>query len=196
MKNPQELIGRKVRGFKFEPNKNVGYSILLDCKIGVIKKINDSNVARVLFEDKNIYYYPADQIEAHLVDDEIPIFTKESTEYDLLQHIKFCIECKNESQAIRLIEKYAFEKQPINNEEIPTLSDGVMMLVSDDEEDWCKREVLFKFKSIYIAVNCVNDETITQWKYCKPLEPTKEEQLTAILGSSEKVSEIMELFKK
>ena len=32
--------------------------------------------------------------------------------------------------------------------------------------------------------------------YAKPLEPTKEEQLAAILGSSDKVSEIMELFKK
>ena len=32
-------------------------------------------------------------------------------EYDLLQHIKFCLECKNESQAIRLIEKYGFVKQ-------------------------------------------------------------------------------------
>lgn len=36
---------------------------------------------------------------------------KETREYDLLQHIKFCLECKNESQAIRLIEKYGFVKQ-------------------------------------------------------------------------------------
>ena len=36
---------------------------------------------------------------------------KETREYDLLQHIKFCLECKNESQAIRLIEKYGFQKQ-------------------------------------------------------------------------------------
>ena len=36
---------------------------------------------------------------------------QETLEYDLLQHIKFCLECKNESQAIRLIEKYGFEKQ-------------------------------------------------------------------------------------
>ena len=35
----------------------------------------------------------------------------ETREYDLLQHIKFCLECKNDSQAIRLIEKYGFEKQ-------------------------------------------------------------------------------------
>lgn len=36
---------------------------------------------------------------------------EETREYDLLQHIKFCLECKNESQAIRLIEKYGFQKQ-------------------------------------------------------------------------------------
>jgi hypothetical protein len=36
---------------------------------------------------------------------------KETQEYDLLQHIKFCLECKNEAQAIRLIEKYGFVKQ-------------------------------------------------------------------------------------
>jgi hypothetical protein len=36
---------------------------------------------------------------------------QETLEFDLLQHIKFCLECGNESQAIRLIEKYGFEKQ-------------------------------------------------------------------------------------
>jgi hypothetical protein len=36
---------------------------------------------------------------------------KETREYDLIQHIKFCLECKNEAQAIRLIEKYGFVKQ-------------------------------------------------------------------------------------
>jgi len=36
---------------------------------------------------------------------------EETLEYGLLQHIKMCLECNNESQAIRLIEKYGFEKQ-------------------------------------------------------------------------------------
>jgi hypothetical protein len=36
---------------------------------------------------------------------------QETHEYSLLQHIKFCLECKNESQAIRLIEQYGFYKQ-------------------------------------------------------------------------------------
>jgi ribosomal protein S18 acetylase RimI-like enzyme len=36
---------------------------------------------------------------------------EETLEYGLLQHIKMCLECNNESQAIRLLEKYGFEKQ-------------------------------------------------------------------------------------
>jgi ribosomal protein S18 acetylase RimI-like enzyme len=36
---------------------------------------------------------------------------EETLEYGLLQHIKLCLECNNESQAIRLLEKYGFEKQ-------------------------------------------------------------------------------------
>ena len=39
---------------------------------------------------------------------------QETHEYSLLQHIKFCLECKNESQAIRLIEQYGFDKQEQN----------------------------------------------------------------------------------
>ena len=36
---------------------------------------------------------------------------QDTLEEGLLQHIKFCLECNNESQAIRLIEKYGFQKQ-------------------------------------------------------------------------------------
>lgn len=36
---------------------------------------------------------------------------KETLEEELLQQIKFCLICKNDSQAIRLIEKYGFQKQ-------------------------------------------------------------------------------------
>jgi len=45
---------------------------------------------------------------------------KQTIEYDLLQHIKFCLECKNESQAIRLIEQYGFVKQEEKCEELET----------------------------------------------------------------------------
>jgi hypothetical protein len=39
------------------------------------------------------------------------LINEETLEYGLLQHIKMCLECNNESQAIRLLEKYGFEKQ-------------------------------------------------------------------------------------
>jgi len=149
MKNPEKLIGRKVLGFKFEGNNIIFYDDEMDrniCEEGIIKKYNDCNKSFAV-EFKNVYWaYPADQIEAHLVEDEIP-----------------------------------------------TLSDGVMMLVSDNEERWHKRKVIGKRGIKTIAWY---DDQLVYWSFCKPLEPTKEEQLTAILGSDEKVSEIMELFKK
>jgi hypothetical protein len=49
------------------------------------------------------------QMDAKMAYDSLP--KQETQEYDLLQHIKFCLECKNEAQAIRLIEKYGFVKQ-------------------------------------------------------------------------------------
>lgn len=39
------------------------------------------------------------------------LVNEEALEYGLLQYIKICLECNNESQAIRLLEKYGFEKQ-------------------------------------------------------------------------------------
>jgi hypothetical protein len=39
------------------------------------------------------------------------LVNEETLEYGLLQHIKTCLQCNNESQAIRLLEKYGFEKQ-------------------------------------------------------------------------------------
>jgi hypothetical protein len=151
MKNPERLIGKKVKGFKFE-HLNIAYSCLMDKfidKVGVIKEFSSDNKACIIeFEDGQSYYYPADQIEAHLVEDEIP-----------------------------------------------TLSDGVIMLVSDNGVDWQTEYVFGQRKGIYLVWNNLIDTSYSTWNHCKPLEPTKEEQLTAILGSSEKVSEIMELFK-
>jgi hypothetical protein len=39
---------------------------------------------------------------------------QDSREKELLEQIKFCLECKNENQAIRLIEKYGYEQKEIN----------------------------------------------------------------------------------
>lgn len=149
----EKLIGRKVKGFKFEPLK-IGYNHFMDKfigEVGIIKEFSSDNKSCIIeFDSNNSYYYPADQIEAHLVDNEIP-----------------------------------------------TLSDGVMMLVKDGfREEWEERKVFGKKNGLFYAWGVFNEKTVISWKYAKPLEPTKEEQLTAILGSSDKVSEIMELFKK
>ena len=57
---------------------------------------------------------------------------QETLEYGLLQHIKMCLECNNESQAIRLLEKYGFEKQEglYSEEEVHNILD------SNDSQDW------------------------------------------------------------
>ena len=151
MKNPEELIGKKVRGFKFE-DERVNYVGIMNNYIGQVGEIKKLSLRRIYFqvEFKNgiSFAYPADQIEANLVEEE---------------------------------------------NEIPTLSDGVMMLVSDDKKEWFQRKVIGR-KGIYYYY--WHGDVLCKMSQCKPLEPTKEEQLTAILGSSEKVSEIIELFKK
>lgn len=151
MKNSEELIGKKVRGFEFEDIKGLyNYVTSMDKhidKVGLITKYrHDIKCFKVDFEDI-FYYYPADQIETHLVEEN----------------------------------------------EIPTLSDGVMMLVSDDGKYFEKRYIYFKNNNKVYRKE--KDGSFIGYKYYKPLEPTKEEQLTAILGSSDKVAEIMELFK-
>jgi hypothetical protein len=60
---------------------------------------------------------------------------EETLEYGLLQHIKMCLECNNESQAIRLLEKYGFEKQEERYSE-----EEVIQIIRD-----------FKFDSIEIG---------------------------------------------
>ena len=69
---------------------------------------------------------------------------KETQEYDLLQHIKFCLECKNEAQAVRLIEKYGFIKQEerYTEEEVLNILEGL----KDIPRSQFKEEFLKKFK--------------------------------------------------
>lgn len=67
-------------------------------------------------------------------------FNKEETiEYDLLQHIKFCLECKNKSLAIRMIEQYGFVKQ----QEMNSVLDEYIRLLKSTTEF----EVLDSFKA-------------------------------------------------
>lgn len=148
MKNPERLIGKKVKGFKFEGRKGCTFNANMIDVVGLEGHIEiyerELNTFKVIFSDMISWHYPADQIEAHLVENEIP-----------------------------------------------TLSDGVMMLVSDDGENWEKHNVIGQKNELFYAWV---DNMLVYFKYAKPLEPTKEQQLIAILGSSDKVNEIMELF--
>lgn len=70
----KDLIGRKVKGFKFKDSKYNGliYSSLMNKHIGevgeITKKLEDVNTYIVQFKDQ-YWYYPAELIEAHLVDE-------------------------------------------------------------------------------------------------------------------------------
>lgn len=69
MKN---LIGRKVRGFKFVDTLGLNYDPEMDVHIGEVGTIEgfDEVVEYYLVRFANDYwFYPADQIEAHLVDE-------------------------------------------------------------------------------------------------------------------------------
>ena len=63
---------------------------------------------------------------------------QETLEEELLQQIKFCLICKNDSQAIRLIEKYGFQKQ---------------------EQMYSEEEVL----DILFSISVDNPNNITKW---------------------------------
>lgn len=77
---------------------------LFNFKKEVIKTEED---AKIFVETMENIPEPNDKLKKAFKD-----FNKQETlEYGLLQHIKTCLECNNESQAIRLLEKYGFEKQ-------------------------------------------------------------------------------------
>jgi hypothetical protein len=71
--NMKDLIGKKVKGFKFEDTRSTEYAKLMDGYIGEIGEItqyDSSGTAWLVeFKDGESWYYPADQIEAHLVDE-------------------------------------------------------------------------------------------------------------------------------
>lgn len=70
----KNLIGKKVRGFKFTTSSELAYTSSMDgyeeCA-GEIIGVNEVSV-KVQFEDGRYYWYPLDQIEQHLVKDELP----------------------------------------------------------------------------------------------------------------------------
>lgn len=68
----KELIGKKIKGFKFEDTDCLPYNNKeMDNyigKIGVITKVHDKDV-RVKFEDDNYYFYPLPEALNHIVEE-------------------------------------------------------------------------------------------------------------------------------
>lgn len=68
----KDLIGKKVKGFKFEDRSGLYHTKPMDKHIGevgeIIKCLERYNSYRVQFKDK-FWHYPAELIEAHLVDE-------------------------------------------------------------------------------------------------------------------------------
>ena len=92
MKNPERLIGKKVYGFKFYDTKEMIYfrNIMNHYigKTGTITKLFEEKISfQVTFEDGYSFAYPADQIEDHLVEDEIPTSAAYILGYSLLFYI-------------------------------------------------------------------------------------------------------------
>jgi hypothetical protein len=80
----EELIGKKVRGFRFDHKKLKRLQYIpkiMDNYIGKIGVIEEYNIIfdsyRVKFEDGMSYHYPVERIEHHLVDEELTIEIKE-----------------------------------------------------------------------------------------------------------------------
>jgi hypothetical protein len=67
----KELIGKKIKGFKFEETDCLPYNNKeMDNyigKVGVITKVRDEDV-RVKFEDDNYYFYPLSEALNHIVE--------------------------------------------------------------------------------------------------------------------------------
>ena len=66
------LIGRKIKGFKFEGKEWLPYVGYMDDRIGEVGEITYlySDSVEVIFNDNFLWRYPLDQIEKHLIPEE------------------------------------------------------------------------------------------------------------------------------
>jgi len=85
----KHLIGKKVRGFKFEPEDYISYNPDMDTFIGKIGTItyigSKGNIVRVEFPGAlREWFYPIDQIEEHIVEDLPSQYEAGMTVYDIL----------------------------------------------------------------------------------------------------------------
>ena len=65
----ENLLHRKIKGFKFEYYRKQGYNSKMNKHIGKIGKITelDKDDVKVQFEDGNRWYYPIYLIQEHLI---------------------------------------------------------------------------------------------------------------------------------
>lgn len=80
LKDMENLIGKKVIGFKFEDNYNIFFDERMNNYIGQVGEIDavyDSNVD-VRFEDGQIWVYPLDLIKNYLIEEQQELVEEES----------------------------------------------------------------------------------------------------------------------
>jgi len=68
------MIGKKIRGFKFNSTENQKYNIAMDKyigEIGIIRERISNGSLRVSFHD-DFFFYPEDLCLQHLVEDDTP----------------------------------------------------------------------------------------------------------------------------
>jgi hypothetical protein len=141
MNTTNNLIGKKIKGFKFDDDKyKYGYTDKMDKHIGVVGIIKEYtqglNAYLVDFENED-WLYPAELIEQHLV-----------------------------------------EETPLDD--LPIIGDGVLMEVSDDNNEWHKRIVFAKYDKYFLAHDGVEDIkkidyniSPYSWNYARPIPKTK-----------------------
>jgi hypothetical protein len=160
------LIGRKVKGFKFEHEKynELTYAREMDEKIGEIGTIvsyNElSNSYCVEFKD-DYWYYPASLIEQHLVD--------ESSKLEEIDVDKILEKGIANSRLNK-------ESNPLDN--LPIIGEGVLMEVSKNNVEWDKRFVFAKYGKYFLAHDGASELedinyniTPSVWYYCRPITP-------------------------
>jgi hypothetical protein len=156
----QELIGKKVKGLKFEAKKYNGLpnnKVEMPSFIGEVGLIQYYNSMRdsyhVEFINGDTWQYPAELIEQHLVDE---------SETSNIKSIQL------NGKDIDLKTKRFAESNPLDN--IPIMGEGVLMEVSDNEIKWYEAEVYCKIKESYIAKLKI-ENFISQWELVRPITP-------------------------
>ena len=130
----EELIGKKVRGFKFDNGKycNLDYAINMDDYIGkegvIIEYDSGFNSYGVRFEDGMSYHYPAERIEHHLVVEEPTIEELEMSKKSLQSALGLLDEANKYPMG-------SIEYQKLHNEAIKRLDEIIKDAKIKSKED-------------------------------------------------------------